>query len=367
MKDNLLDLTKIKKALIEDYRQICNYYRLNLTTVNFEIVNHLSFWGQYDPKSKTIKLNHRLIANYPWPVVLGVLKHELAHHYVHEIFKNSDLLDHGPEFRKACEKIGVPGFFQRAQVDLTLDDLDWKNQALVSEENPLFERIKKLMALACSENENESRLASHKIQELITRNQIVQAELSAPPEYKHYTIVFKNSRTPLYIKQIVSILVEHFFVYAVFQTTYNVLKTARVSSVELMGRPEDLLIAESVYSFLLNEIEQLFLTNQKKKLSVIDKKSLAWGFLDGFSKQLNQEKSVQIKVLDSKALVLKSVEEKLVDYSRSIFPRLRNTGSRQRINQNAYNDGHEIGKKVKLRQVIEHKKRAFGQLLGFKT
>ncbi len=367
MKDTLFDLTKIQRALIEDYRQICSYYRLNLPTVNFELTEHLSFWGQYDPKSKTIKLNQRLFKSYPWPVVLGVLKHELAHHYVHVVYKNSDLLDHGLEFRKACEKIGVPGYFQRAQVDLTLDELDWKNQALVSEENPLFERIKKLMALACSDNENESRLASQKIQELITRNQISQAELTSQPEYKHFTIVFKNSRTPLYIKQIISILVEHFFIYAVFQTSYDVAKSARVSSVELMGRPEDLLIAESVYLFLLKEIEQLFLANKQKKLSVIDKKSLAWGFLDGFSKQLDFDKSNQIKILESKALVLKSVEEKLVDYSRSIFPRLRHTGSRQRINQDAYNDGVEVGKKVKLRQVIEHKNRAFGQLLGFKS
>ena len=118
---------------------------------------------------------------------------------------------------------------------------------------------------------------------------------------------------------------------------------------------------------MLNEIKQLFLDSNQKKLSVIDKKSLAWGFLDGFSKQLDHEKSNQIKILESKALVLKSVEDKLVDYSRSIFPRLRHSGSRQRINQDAYNSGHEIGKKVKLRQVVEHKKRAFGELLGFKS
>jgi hypothetical protein len=116
----------------------------------------------------------------------------------------------------------------------------------------------------------------------------------------------------------------------------------------------------------LNEIEQLFKANKQKKLSIVDKKSLAWGFLDGFAKQLEHQKKLQIKVLETKALVLKTAEEKLVDYSRTIFPRLRNTGSRQRINQSAYNDGHEMGKKVKLRHVIEHKKTAFGQLLGFR-
>lgn len=370
VRTDLIDLTKIKMALIQDYRQICSYYRLQLSVVNFEIVENTSFWGQYDPKSKTIKFSERLIKTYTWPIVLGVLKHELAHHYVQETYKNKnehvDVQDHGPEFRKACEKLGVPAFFQRAQVDLTLDDLDWKSQSLVSEENPLFERIKKLMALACSENENESRLASQKIQELITRNQITQIEVADQTQYEHLTLVFKNSRTPLYIKQTVSILVEHFFVYAVFQTSYDVAKSNRVSSVELMGRTEDLLIAESVFYFLSKEIEQLFKQNKLKKLTAVDKKSLAWGFIDGFSKQLEIEKNLQIKVLQSKALVLKTAQEKLMDYSRTVFPRLRNTGSRQRINQSAYNDGHEMGKKVKLRQVIEHKKRAFGQLLGFR-
>lgn len=366
VKANVMDLAKIKMALVQDYRQICSYYRLQLTTVNFEIVDTMSYWGQYDSKSKTIKLSERLIKSYSWSVVLGVLKHELAHHYVHEIYKNSDLQYHGPEFRKACEKLGVPAFFQRAQVDLTLEDLDWKTQSIVSEENPLFERIKKLMALACSDNENESRLASQKIQELITRNQITQIEVADQKNYEHLTLFFKNSRTPLHIKQIVSILVEHFFVYAVFQTSFDVAQSARVSSVELMGRVEDLLIAESVFYFLQNEIDQLFKQNKQNKLSPVDKKSLAWGFLDGFSKQLEHEKNLQIKVLESKALVLRTAEEKLIDYSRKIFPRLRNTGSRQRINQSAYNDGHEMGKKVKLRQVIEQKNRAFGQLLGFR-
>ena len=370
MRTNLIDLTKIKNALVQDYRTICSYYGLKLSIVNFEIVENMSYWGQYDPKSKTIRFNEQLIKIYSWPVVLGVLKHELAHHFVHEVYKNklesTAILDHGPEFRKACEKLGVPAFFQRAQVDLTLENLDWKTQSLVSEENPLFERVKKLMALACSDNENESRLASQKIQELITRNQITQIEVADQKNYEHLTLVFKNLRTPLYIKQIVSILVEHFFVYAVFQTSFDASKAVHVSSVEFMGRTEDLLIAESVFCFLRNEIEQLFKLNNRKKLSLVDKKSLAWGFLDGFSKQLEHEKNLQIKVLQSKALVLKTAEEKLIDYSRTIFPRLRNTGSRQRINPSAYNDGHEMGKKVKLRQVIEHKKRAFGQLLGFR-
>lgn len=366
MSNNLFDLKKIQTALIQEYRQICSYYDLHVSAVNFEIVDNMSYWGQYDPKSKTIKLSARLFKNYTWPVIVGVLKHELAHHYVHEVYRNSDLQDHGPEFRRACQKIGLSAFFQRAQVDLSLENLDWKEQAIVTEENPLFEKVKKLMALACSDNENESRLASQKIQELVTRNQIDQIDSIGTKDYQHLTLIFKNLRTPLYIKQIVSILVEHFYVYAVFQTAYDAASDHRVGSVELIGRSEDLLIAESVFYFLQNEIDQLIKTQKKNRRTQVDKKSLAWGFLDGFSKQLEQERKLQIKVLETKALVLRTAEEKLLDYSRTVYPRLRKTGSRQRINQSAYNDGHEMGKKVKLRQVIEHKKRAFGQLLGFR-
>jgi hypothetical protein len=357
----------ILKSLIRDYQQLILYYRLQLRTVNFEISSSTSYWGQYDPKSATIKLTERLIENHPWPVVLGVLKHELAHHYVHEKFKNSDQSDHGPEFHKACEKLGVPLFFRRAQVDLTLNELDWRHDSILSAENPLFEKIKKLMALACSENENEAQVASQKIQELLTKNQITSFENQAAPEYQHLNILFKNSRVPLYIKQIISILVEHFFVYAVFQNSMDVKKSAKIAMVELMGQKQDLLIAESVYYFLFNEVQQLFSQNESHKRSHVDKKSLAWGFLDGFSKQLEKDKQVQRQALQSKALILKSAEEKLVDYSRSIFPRLRNTGSRQTINQQAYNSGHELGKKVKLRQVIEQKSKAFGHLIGSKT
>lgn len=361
-----MDKNFIYRSLVHEYQSIDLYYRLRLKTVNFEICSGTSYWGQYDPKSATIKLAERLIHNHPWPVVVGVLKHELAHHYVYEKFKNSDPSDHGPEFHKACEKLGVPLFFRRAQVDLTLDDLDWKNDTILSAENPLFEKIKKLMSLACSENENEAKLASQKIQELITKNQITSFESETAPQYQHLNIVFKNSRVPLYIKQIVSILVEHFFIYAVFQTTVDVKKSAKVAVVELMGQKQDILIAESVFYFLLNEVNQLFSQNKSVRLSQVDKKSLVWGFLDGFAKQLEKDKHVQRQALQSQALILRSAEVKLIDYSRTIFPRLKNTGTRQRINQDAYNNGHELGKKVKLRQVIEQKSKDFGQLLGFK-
>ena len=154
--------------------------------------------------------------------------------------------------------------------------------------------------------------------------------------------------------------------YAVFQNSVDVKKCAKVAVVELIGQKQDLLIAESVYYFLLNEVEQLFLQKKSRKLSHVDKKSLAWGFLDGFAKQLEKDKLVQSHAHQSQGLILRSAQEKLEDYSRSIFPRLRNTSSRQKINQDAYNSGHELGKKVKLRQVIEQKSKAFGQLISFK-
>ena len=374
-----MDKNFILRSLVHEYRQINLYYRLQLKAVHFEISSSLSYWGQYDPKSATIKLTERLIENYPWAIVIGVLKHELAHHYVYEKFNRNDLSDqyqhdlyqhdlsdHGPEFRKACEKMGVPLFFRRAQVDLTLEELDWKKDSLLSAENPLFEKIKKLMSLACSDNENEAQLASQKIQELITKNQITSFENQTAPEYQHLNIVFKNSRVPLYIKQIVSVLVEHFYVYAVFQNSVDVKNSTKVAVVELMGQKQDLLIAESVYYFLVNEVRQLFAQNKSKNLSQVDKKSLAWGFMDGFAKQLEKDKHVQRQAVQSQALILRSAQEKLEDYSRTIFPRLRNTGSRQQINRDAYNSGHEIGKKVKLRQVIEQKAKAFGQLISFK-
>ena len=76
-----------------------------LSTPNFDVHSAKSMWGLWDPSTRTISMNIDLIRNYEWNAVVYVLKHEMAHMIVHEIFNMGDCKSHGNAFERACKVV----------------------------------------------------------------------------------------------------------------------------------------------------------------------------------------------------------------------------------------------------------------------
>ena len=74
-----------------------------------------SYYGMWCLKTRTITLSYKLLENCPWDRVIQVLKHEMAHQYVDEVFCKRDT--HGPHFQKACQLLRVELWARRSGIN----------------------------------------------------------------------------------------------------------------------------------------------------------------------------------------------------------------------------------------------------------
>ena len=104
--------------LHSEFAQICSWYRVSLAAPAFRISNSRATLGSWHPEARTISISAALIAEYSWDTVINVLKHEMAHLYVHEYLGRGMEKPHGPAFSEACKKLGVLFPFNTATKDL---------------------------------------------------------------------------------------------------------------------------------------------------------------------------------------------------------------------------------------------------------
>ena len=63
--------------------------------------------GQWVRAPRRLELSRTLVVARPWPEVLSVLLHEMAHQYVDEVLQIRDEPAHGPVFRRVCQERGI--------------------------------------------------------------------------------------------------------------------------------------------------------------------------------------------------------------------------------------------------------------------
>ena len=73
----------------------------------FELVDSATRLGRWVHATRTIELARALVLERPWPDVVAVLQHEMAHQYVDEVLGVRDESAHGDTFRR------VPGPYPR--------------------------------------------------------------------------------------------------------------------------------------------------------------------------------------------------------------------------------------------------------------
>ena len=89
----------------------------------------------------------------------------MAHQVVHEIFNFDD--KHGEVFIKDCSMIGVPEEFRSASGDIPDSVKRIVEKRFDSDNAKMLEKVRKLLSLAESPNENEAFLAMKKAHVLI--------------------------------------------------------------------------------------------------------------------------------------------------------------------------------------------------------
>ncbi|MBF0528263.1 MAG: DUF2786 domain-containing protein [Deltaproteobacteria bacterium] len=359
------DLSRLQRAwavqLSKEHEWIAWQHRVTLTRPVIEIINLAGSWGSWNKDYGTIRLSTTLISEYPWEVVLGVLKHEMAHQLATEQLDGDHR--HGPSFERACRMLGVPEKFRGAQGDLPRTLTDPKAPDLRDDVRRLMDKVQKLLALAQSSNENEAAIAMAKANEIIARYNLDKLERSDSQRYTHLIINTNTKRLENYQRHLTAILVDYYFVDVVLSHQYDAKRTDKYRTIELFGASENVLMAEYVYNFLLNQLEILWRSRQMTDYSATgrDKRSYWLGVLRGFHEKLKRQESSRTAsgmaaAADSSkttsALVL-AKDSGLHEFIRLRYPRLTRYASRgSKVNIQAYHAGMEDGRELILHRGV---------------
>lgn len=352
--------------LQKEFDSICWQHRCKLNSVPLALSDSECFWGQFDPLTRTIFLSRKLVLEKKWPQIKGVLHHEMAHLFVFDKWPQEYLTEspHGPAFKQACKILGVPHYFCKAEVDLSSDTLDWKNPESQDKTNQqtekILDRVKKLLSLATSTNQHEASAAMKKVQQLYAQYNLEKLENPTSKEdYFQITLSFKKKKINAWQQKIVSLLSEHFFVRVIFLKQFDPASLEHHQAFEIIGHKENVLMAEYVYYFLQQKIEDLLsnkMTSENLSLSALEKKSYRLGLLDGFCQNLNYKSAAAEDACVSKALAKFNSDPLLENYMCLLYPKVasRRTGP-QNIQTESYVLGKADGKKIILNKAI-HKK-----------
>ncbi|MBY0385074.1 SprT-like domain-containing protein [bacterium] len=346
------------RELYREYQR-CNLQRkLNLKPCLIHIKSNLVAWGSWDQQTRTISISEKLILEHPWHDVIGVLRHEIAHQYVDEILSDEKTKPHGDAFRKSCQKVGVPYFFTKASVHLNQHSLDWRQTQNSSPEEKMLEKVQKLLNLASSSNEHEAVLAMNRVREIYARYNLEKySSLEKNEEFYHSIIETDRKRIHSYEQKIISLLVNHYMVEVIIGSTYSANKQEHLRIIELIGRRENVLMAEYVFHFLSRftlELVQQKKKSSKQKISASVLKSFHLGLLTGFDEKICEHAQNQETGEIQKSIQLFRQDPELKKYIAHIHPRLVSVNSQARLRDRQFFElGKQEGRKINIRKPVE--------------
>lgn len=364
--------SKVIFQLYKEYDYICYLYKIKLTKPMITIEDLSSEWGSWNPTFKTIRLSRKLITDYPWHVVIQVLKHEMAHQIVTQQYQSDS--GHDQLFQQACETIAVLPKFRKAK--LNLDDLAAKEDFpnLNSEDQVMLRKVEKLLNLAQSANEHEAYLAMQKVQEIYQKYNIENIQKKNNEHYESLFINFNKKVLPSTYQFIFALIQNHFFVNIIYGEMYDYLNQESYKSVEIIGKKSNIKMAEYVFYFLKDKIEKLWIEYQKNgNISAKYKLSFQKGVIEGFHSKLDKqikktEQNIK-KNVDSEEvnlpMLLKEEQTYLNNYTKKLYPKLSTKSSSSgSVYSDFYSDGKTAGKKIILNKPIAEEKSGVSYLPG---
>ena len=356
--------------LYREYKDISWRYKVNLDPPIIEIFESEKYWGRWIPESRTIKISAKLIHGHSWDVVVNILKHEMAHQIATELFDIDG--GHGKQFQKCCQMIGVPHDFRSASGDIPKIILDLKEYKISSEKRRLLEKVDKLLSLAKSVNKHEAELAMNKAREFILKYNLKRVQKDSGSKYVYKIINHKKKRIENYQRKICSILSNFFFVDIVCSYLYDATLRDTHRTIELLGTLENVLMAEYVYFFLLNQLESLWVRHQAKTGAPFREKRSYWlGIIEGFREKLEHMEKIKSDFQHLPRSRQKTVsalicgeDGMLSNFKKDRFPRLFSPSHQYpKIYKKTYMSGKEDGRNLNLYKGVARKDGNKGKLL----
>lgn len=275
--------------LYREFDNICYSYSLKLSTPTIKITSMERSWGEWRPLTRTIVIAHKLITSFSWDAVIEVLKHEIAHMIVHEVYLLPDS-NHGTHFQKAAKSLGISAWASASDADMQSSKPFSNNRSLSPDDERVLKKVEKLLKLASSSNEHEAYLAMKRVKEISEKYNVEKLIENNETKYTYIIINHLKKIVPQYQSMIANILNKHFFVEVIFSSLYNQKRDETHKILEILGKEENVKMSEYVYHFLNNNLPVLWSEYKKRtKKMAKAKKSYYLGVLMGFDEKLTKE------------------------------------------------------------------------------
>ncbi len=362
------------ERLYREHEDIAQGYSVQLAKPIIEIFESGTYWGAWHPDLKTIKISASLIKAHSWDVVLNILKHEMAHQIVTESFGCED--GHGTFFKQACRMLGVPKEFCTATGDIPRTIPSLKELKIGSEKSSMLEKVDKLFSLAGSTNEHEAKLAMEKAQALIQKYNLKRVRNDETAKYVYQIINHKKKRIESHQRMICSILSDFFFVDIIFSYLYDARTCNTHRTIELLGTLENVLTAEYVYFFLVNQLAHLWKNHQAQTAASFRLKRSFWmGIVAGFREKLEKMGKQRVDCdpypankQETVSALVRANDRMLTELRQNRFPRLsRRRQQYPKVYKETYDKGKKEGNHLNLHKGISRKDGYRGKLLTLRA
>lgn len=329
----------IVRELLGAHRSINqSHFRGALATPQVALTDASSFLARYLRGARTIEVARSFVLQAEsWGVVIEVLKHEMAHQYVHEVLGESEP-PHGPAFRAVCERLGIDA---RAS-GIPKSELDAPGQRVL-------DRVHKLLALAESDNRHEAEAAAAAAQRLMLRHNLALPTAGESERYSFRQIGRITGRVTEWERRLGNVLRDHFFVDVIWVPAFQVDAQRRGHVMEVIGTPENLDLASYVYDFLARTAERLWQAHKCAEgvRGNADRRTYYAGVMSGFAEKL----ATQARAHKAEGLVWVPHAELKV-YTRKRHPYLRTISHRGQGRRDAFSHGQRAGRELVLHKGV---------------
>lgn len=310
---------------------------------SFQLLDSENLLGSWHARDRVISIQREFICKNKWLEVLEVLKHEMAHQYVHEILKVFDETAHGPAFQEVCRERNIVA---KSKGESSTDPKVMK----------LLSKIDKLLALAESDELHEAEQAAQQAHRLLVKHHIKLAQVEdyskAFQKMSFCQLGEPKSRHYQYEYGIANLLNEHFFVSTIWVGAYSVTHSQAGNVLEICGRSEDLEIASYVYDFINHHLKFAWSKYKKETQAKGLKKRLSFslGLVQGFAKKMQEGK--QNFQTDEQGLIYLG-QALTAQFLEGRYPHIRTRKTGGWSPSHDYHHGFEEGQTLRLRKGLK--------------
>jgi hypothetical protein len=279
--------------------------------------------GYFDYQLLEIGLSKKLMYTSQDEVLKNIIRHELAHFICYLIHGPNEA--HTFKFKEICRKLNWNDEVERAYSNIEAENEKVLEKNTKTEQ--LLLKLKKLMALATSDNAHEAELATIKANQLLLQHNLsyIHNENVAEDTFVIKRVLSSSRKSTKH--SAISNILQTFCVSTIFNHGEG------ICYLEVVGDETSALLAEYVANYLDVELDLLWIIAQKenqKLKGLAAKNSFFRGVAKGYVMKINQEKTKSANRYD-----LSLIENNLVKQKNIAYPNLCSSSGSSIVNDQA--------------------------------